>query len=207
MSLEEMRLHLQRVRDPDFDSRTYTTTGYALRGSIRTDGFRLQALAFKLSELSAVKYKRLPQERMPRRITSTLGGLDDYFTEIRNVIKTPQDVADIFDCPPEQVKIVGIDMGQACVIGASAILPSKKPTKKSRKPVFFQTRRKTEGCITTILQASVLVAETESNNGVGGRRDSTGHRVQTTSPAGSRSIRERIPREARPGSRAIGPIL
>ncbi|KAF9950813.1 hypothetical protein BGZ72_007591 [Mortierella alpina] len=83
MSLEEMRWHLQRVRDPDFDSRTYTTTGYALRGSIRTDGFRVQALAFKLT----------------RPITSTLGGLVYYLTEIRNVIKTSQDMGDIFDSP------------------------------------------------------------------------------------------------------------
>lgn len=137
MSLDEMQSHLQRIREPGFDSQTYRTKGYALRGSIKTDGFHLQVLAFKLSELSAVKYKRLPQDLMPRRITSALGGLDDYLTEIRNVIKTPQDVADIFDCPPEQIKILGIDMGQACVIGASAILPSKKPTKTARKPVFF----------------------------------------------------------------------
>ncbi|KAF9558374.1 hypothetical protein EC968_007111 [Mortierella alpina] len=102
MSLDEMQIHLQHIRKPGFDANRYKKKDYVLRGSIKTDGFRLQVLAFKLSELSAVKYKQLPPDHMPRRITSTLGGLGDYLTEIRNVIKTPQDVADIFECPPEQ---------------------------------------------------------------------------------------------------------
>ncbi|KAF9178231.1 hypothetical protein BGZ50_007958, partial [Haplosporangium sp. Z 11] len=84
--------------------------GYALRGSIKTDGFRLQLLAFKLNELNCVKYRRLDT--------------DQYLTENRNVVKTKEDVERIWECDPRDIKILGIDLGQAFVVGASALLPS-----------------------------------------------------------------------------------
>ncbi|KAF8918007.1 hypothetical protein BGZ58_004967, partial [Dissophora ornata] len=115
---------MEAIRDDNFEPRNYKESGYALRGSIRTDGFRLQLLAFKLNELNAVKYRRLPEDKLPSRITSTLGGTDYFLTEIRNVVKVKQDVTDLWDCDPEQIKIIGLDLGQAFVIGASALLPA-----------------------------------------------------------------------------------
>ena len=81
MNQKAMREHLLKLREPNFDPRAYTDKGYALYGSIRTDGFRLQLLSFKLKELNSVKYKRLPDDILPERITSTVGDVDYYLTE------------------------------------------------------------------------------------------------------------------------------
>ncbi|KAG0195025.1 hypothetical protein BGX33_004499, partial [Mortierella sp. NVP41] len=67
---------------------------------------------------------------LPPRITSTLGGTDYYLSEIRNVVSTSEDIAKLWDCAPEQIKILGIDLGQAFVVGASALLPSREPPGK-----------------------------------------------------------------------------
>ncbi|KAK5823077.1 hypothetical protein F5H01DRAFT_129602 [Linnemannia elongata] len=93
MPLEEMRGHLLNIRENNFEPASYTGKGYVLRGSIRTDGFRLQVLAFKSNELHSVKYRRLSAEKLPCRLTSTVGGTDYFLTEIRNIVSTEQDVA------------------------------------------------------------------------------------------------------------------
>jgi len=126
MSLDEMKSHLQNIRDDNFEPTSYTEKGYVLRGSIRTDGFRLQVLAFKLNELHSVKYRRLPAEKLPSRLTSTVGGTDHFLTEIRNIVSTKQDVTQLWNCDPKSIKILGIDLGQAFVVGASAILPTRE---------------------------------------------------------------------------------
>ncbi|GJJ77592.1 hypothetical protein EMPS_09951 [Entomortierella parvispora] len=127
MSLPEVMTHLSNISQATFDPKTYAANGYLLRGSIRTDGFRLQVLGFKLNELNCVKYRRLAPEKLPDRIASTLGGLDYYLTEIRNVVKSKEDVHRLWGdgVDPEKIKILGIDLGQAFVVGASAILPSQ----------------------------------------------------------------------------------
>jgi len=125
MPLEDMRQHIQQIRHTDFQPAAYTGKGYVLRGSIRTDGFRLQVIAFKLNELHSVKYRQLPADRLPNRLTSTVAGTDYFLTEIRNVVSTPQDIVDLWGCDPKQIKILGIDLGQAFVVGASALLPSR----------------------------------------------------------------------------------
>ena len=137
MDLQELRDHLQSIQHTSFTPKDYHRRGYAHRGSIRTDGFRLQLLVFKLKELQSVRYRRLPSDVLPSRITTTVGGCDYYLTEIRNIVKTPQDVFDLWKCPPEDIKILGIDLGQACVVGASAILPKKVP--KSDKVQMKET--------------------------------------------------------------------
>ncbi|KAG0355497.1 hypothetical protein BGX24_006641, partial [Mortierella sp. AD032] len=126
MPLEEMRSHIQSIRNDNFEPASYTGKGYVLRGSIRTDGFRLQVLAFKLNELHSVKYRRLPAEKLPFRLTSTVGGTDYFLTEIRNIVSNRQDVTQLWSCDPKSIKILGIDLGQAFVVGASAILPPCK---------------------------------------------------------------------------------
>ncbi|KAF9402833.1 hypothetical protein BGZ76_007235, partial [Entomortierella beljakovae] len=129
MSFKQMEKHIKCIRGKDFNHRAHSKRGYALTGTIRTDGFRLQLLAFKLRELLSVRYNRLPEEKRFPRITSTVGGVDYYLTEVRNIIKTQQDVKAIWGCQPEKIKILGIDLGQACVVGASALLPKCSPPK------------------------------------------------------------------------------
>ncbi|KAI8597228.1 hypothetical protein EDD21DRAFT_437411 [Dissophora ornata] len=124
MPLDKMKQHIRAIRDDSFEPMSYKERDHVLRGSIRTDGFRLQLTAFKLNELNAVKYRRLPVEKLPPRITSTLAGTDYFLTEIRNIVKIKQDVSDLWDCDPERIKVLGLDLGQAFVIGASALLPN-----------------------------------------------------------------------------------
>ncbi|KAF9323508.1 hypothetical protein BGZ91_003538 [Linnemannia elongata] len=137
MPIEEMRAHLHHIRADSFQPATYAGRGYVLRGSIRTDGCRLQAIAFKLNELHYVKYRRLHPDRLltgATRLQSTLGGTDYFLTEIRNVLETKQDVEDLWGCDPRLIKVLGIDLGQAFVVGASAILPpSEQPSVESDK--------------------------------------------------------------------------
>ncbi|KAF9933842.1 hypothetical protein FBU30_004238 [Linnemannia zychae] len=106
----------------------FFSEGYIPSGSIRTDGFRLQLLVFKLNELHSVKYKRLPTERLPPRLTNTVGGTEYYLTEIRNVISSKHDISQYWDFDPSEIKILGIDLGQAFVVGASAIIPPHRQT-------------------------------------------------------------------------------
>ncbi|KAG0018917.1 hypothetical protein BGZ82_000306 [Podila clonocystis] len=134
MSIEKLKEHVHIFRQDDFNPTSYTTRGYVLRGSVRTDGFWLQLLGFKLNELNCVKYRRLPAERLPPRLTSTMGGTDYHLSEIRNVVTSKEDIAMLWNCDPHQIKILGIDLGQAFVVGASAILPSSnQPTATHRQ--------------------------------------------------------------------------
>lgn len=121
MPLEDIKEHIRTIRDNDFQPAVYTRKGYTLRGSLRTDGFRLQ-MAFMMNELTAVKYKLLPEHKLPCRLTTTLGGIDDELTEIRHVVTTIDDVARLWGCEPEQINILCLDLGQAFPFAASAIL-------------------------------------------------------------------------------------
>ncbi|KAF8930628.1 hypothetical protein BGZ58_008120 [Dissophora ornata] len=118
-----MRQHLASLRQDNFSLNSYKGRDYVLRGSLRTDGFRLQLLAFEMKELQSVRYKRLPENVLPPQITSTVGGVDYFLTEVRNVVKTQQDIAGFWGCAPEQIRILGLDLGQVYVVGASALLP------------------------------------------------------------------------------------
>ncbi|KAG0259531.1 hypothetical protein BG011_002579 [Mortierella polycephala] len=64
MSVQEMKHHLEDIRDKDFSPADYSKRGYVLRGSIRTDGFLLQLLAFIVKELTPnyAKYKTIKAE-------------------------------------------------------------------------------------------------------------------------------------------------
>jgi len=127
MSLQGFRDHLRPIRQPTFNpARDYTAKGFVPRGSIRTDGYRLQILAYKLHELSCIRYKRLPLDQLPLRLTSTLSGLDDHLTEIRNVVTIKEDVARLWRCPPSEIKILAVDLGKEFLVGASALLPPKR---------------------------------------------------------------------------------
>ncbi|KAF9431657.1 hypothetical protein BGZ76_011867, partial [Entomortierella beljakovae] len=138
MTLNEASDHICVIRKEDFDPAKYSKSGYALTGTIRTDGFRLQLLSYKLKELKCVKFKRLPEEKLPNPLTSTVGGVDQYLTEIRNVVRSKDDVSTLWKCNPQKIKILGLDLGQACVVGASALLPvvNNKDNPQATKSIF-----------------------------------------------------------------------
>ncbi|KAF9176165.1 hypothetical protein BGZ51_001511, partial [Haplosporangium sp. Z 767] len=102
LTLQQIEDHVNALRKPSFDPCTYKEKGYVLRGSVRTDGHRLQLLAFKLKELQSVRYGRYKKTLLPNRLTSTTGGTDSFLTEIRNIVKTKQDVQELWGCTPEQ---------------------------------------------------------------------------------------------------------
>ncbi|KAF9083002.1 hypothetical protein BGX27_004292, partial [Mortierella sp. AM989] len=123
---EEIRAHVNNLRSAEFDPRTYNEKGYFLRGSIKTDGYNLQLLAYKVRELNSVKYKRYSADILPNRLLNTTAGTNDFLTEVHNVFKTPADRERLLGCTPDktdQVSYLGIDPGQAYVVGAYAYLP------------------------------------------------------------------------------------
>ncbi|KAF9983881.1 hypothetical protein BGZ79_005730, partial [Entomortierella chlamydospora] len=132
-NFDDLEIHLRMLNHPDFRPETYNCKGYVPRGTIRTDGHTVQVQCFKLRELLSVKYKRFPVELLPSRLTSTLHGTDDFLTEIRNVLKSKEDVAKLYPgVDPQSIKILTLDAGQAYVVGAYAHLPKLK---KGKDPV------------------------------------------------------------------------
>ncbi|KAF9941418.1 hypothetical protein BGZ65_003517 [Modicella reniformis] len=121
----------QQLRDEDFDPREYNERGYALRSSIRCDGFRIQLLVYKIKELNGVRCKRYPESVLPNRLTSVVAGVGDFLTEVRNVLQSDQDIADLWDCNPKEMKILGLDPGQTFAVGAFALLPQDRPISES----------------------------------------------------------------------------
>ncbi|KAG0226138.1 hypothetical protein BGW41_004258, partial [Actinomortierella wolfii] len=112
-SLLEIRNHINSLRGPSFDPRTYSQKGYILRGSIKTDGHRLSLLGFKLRELQSVRYRRYELDILPDFRTTTIGGTDSYLTEVRNVVKTEQDMIDLWGLrrnQADQITYLGIDL-------------------------------------------------------------------------------------------------
>ncbi|KAG0356675.1 hypothetical protein BGX24_006357, partial [Mortierella sp. AD032] len=143
-SLDEVRMHLEQFKkkkerkgkkavkdkeddeEEEFNPVTYDQKGYVSRGSIRTDGFRIQLLAFKLRELQAVRYRHLEERLLPDKLTSTIGGTDYYLPEIRNVITCKEDLERFWPgIRAETINTLTLDGGQACVIGAFAHLPDE----------------------------------------------------------------------------------
>ncbi|KAF9360179.1 hypothetical protein BGX26_010318 [Mortierella sp. AD094] len=139
LSFQQLFNHINHLRQPSFDPRTYNEKEYVLCGSIRTNGHHLQLLAYKLRELQSVRYRRYKEELLPNRLLTTTGGTDYFLTEIRNLIKSPKDVEDLLGCNTdkvrEEVRVLGLDLGQAFVVGASAVqaTPPKRRRKKRRK--------------------------------------------------------------------------
>ncbi|KAF9923361.1 hypothetical protein BGZ65_008931 [Modicella reniformis] len=84
-SLNEIHNHISRLRHMDFKPCSYNEKGYILCGSIKTDGFRLQLLAFKIRELHSVKFKRYKD--LPDPLLTTTGGTNYYLTEQKAVLQ------------------------------------------------------------------------------------------------------------------------
>ncbi|KAI8606022.1 hypothetical protein EDD21DRAFT_79589 [Dissophora ornata] len=123
LSLDQIQNHLQLVEETK--PKDYHRSGYIPQGSIRTDGFLVQILAFKMRERQDARFKRLAEEDMPPRLTTTVAGVDYFLPEIRNVIRSEQDIKELWPGKDvDRMKILTLDGGQACVVGAFAHLPN-----------------------------------------------------------------------------------
>ncbi|KAF9110698.1 hypothetical protein BGW39_004613, partial [Mortierella sp. 14UC] len=121
-SLGEIQEHIQFVEQTK--PKDYHKKGYILHGSLRTDGFRLQILAFKLRERQDARFRRLPEDDLPSRLTTTVAGSDYYLSEIRNLIQSKEDIEKLWPGKNvDDMKIVTLDGGQVCVVGGFAHLP------------------------------------------------------------------------------------
>ncbi|KAI9239021.1 MAG: hypothetical protein BYD32DRAFT_460187 [Podila humilis] len=67
-------------------------------------------------------HQQLHADKLPDMLASTLGGTDHYLTVIRNVVKAKEDVESLWKCDPSQIKLLGIDLRNASVLGASTLL-------------------------------------------------------------------------------------
>ncbi|KAF9119758.1 hypothetical protein BG015_006238, partial [Linnemannia schmuckeri] len=127
---------------------------YVLRGSLKTDGFRIQLLAFKLRELQDVRFRRIAEDRLPSRLTSTVGGVDYFLPEIRNVITCKDDVAKYWPgVQPEKIKTLTLDGGKACVVGAFADIPDDSLRTEKGKEVDRVTSSM-EGIVATSVEST-----------------------------------------------------
>ncbi|KAF9367037.1 hypothetical protein CPB97_006472, partial [Podila verticillata] len=97
--------------------------GYILKGSVRTNGRLLQLLAFKLKELQSVRYRRVPEDKLPSPLVTNIGGTNSYLTEARNVFSTAADVESLLAVDPSQVAVLSLDLGTSCIVGATVSLP------------------------------------------------------------------------------------
>ncbi|KAG0303305.1 hypothetical protein BGZ98_006802 [Dissophora globulifera] len=146
-SLDRLKDHVNMLRQRTFDPQQYDAKGYFLRGSIRTNGHRLQLIAYKLRELQSVCFRRYKTNVLPNRLLSTVGGTNDYLTEVRNVFSCSQDVEDLLGCSAKdvrkEVRVLGLDLGQAFVVGASAVqgMPPKRRRRKRGKGRKSRRRR------------------------------------------------------------------
>jgi len=120
---EGLREHLGCLRAETFDPKEWRGKGYVLKGSIRTNGRLLQLLAFKLKELQSVRYRRVPEDKLPNPLVTTIGGTNSYLTEARNVFSSAADVESLLAVDPSQVAVLSLDLGTSCIVGASVSLP------------------------------------------------------------------------------------
>ncbi|KAF9156752.1 hypothetical protein DFQ26_009246, partial [Actinomortierella ambigua] len=134
LSLEQLKNHINGLRLLSFDPRTCTEMGYVIRGSIKTDGYRLQLLAYKLRELQSVRFRRYKAKLLPNRLLSTTGGTDHFLTEIRNIVTCPKDVEDLLGCTTDK----------AFAVGASAV-QATPPKRRRRKRNKRRKRRGSRG--------------------------------------------------------------
>ncbi|KAI1308721.1 hypothetical protein EDD11_004262 [Mortierella claussenii] len=112
VSLRQMYNDVARIQETGFDLQTHSDHGCVMTDSICTGSFLWKVLASKMNELQAVKYTRLTPEILPSKTASTIGNTDCFLSEIRNVIRTQQDVAELWKCSASDIKILGVDLGQ-----------------------------------------------------------------------------------------------
>ncbi|KAF8920072.1 hypothetical protein BGZ58_004460 [Dissophora ornata] len=128
-----------------FDPRSYHEKGYFLRGSIKTDGYQLQLLAYKVRELNSVKYKRYHTDLLPDRLLTTTASTGDHLIEVRNVFKSKADVKRLLGCTDDdtdQVSYLDIDLSQAFVVGTYSSIPQDKNPKIGKRRCHRQKKKR-----------------------------------------------------------------
>ncbi|KAF9130429.1 hypothetical protein BGX30_013492 [Mortierella sp. GBA39] len=130
---EGLREHLGCLRAETFDPKEWHGKGYVLKGSIRTNGRLLQLLAFKLKELQSVRYRRVPEDKLPNPLVTIIGGTNSCLTEARNVFSTTVDVESLLAADPSQVAVLSLDLGTTWIVGATVSLqPGQTPVTLKR---------------------------------------------------------------------------
>ena len=123
-SLGQIRNHLADIKNEWLDPLAYAEKRYILRGSLKTDGFRIQLLGFKLRELQDIRFRRIGEDRLSSKLISTVGGTDYFLSEIRHIITCEEDIARLWPgVRSEAIKTLTLDGGQACIVGAFADFP------------------------------------------------------------------------------------
>ena len=131
-----------------------------LQDSIRTNGLRINLIAFKL-ELSCAKFKRLAEDKLPSQYESIPGGVGHYLIEIRNVVRSKEDVVMLWPIGrPEDTKVLCLDLGQACVVGGHAYIPPRAtPIRRRQSEKKFCAANK---CRKDRIASSTIIASSST---------------------------------------------
>lgn len=141
---DKIQNYINDLHCDGFDPKIYGKMGYFLRGSIKTDGYSLQLLAYKLHELQSVKYKHYEAELLLDHLTTTTASMSDYLTEVHNVFKSATDVECLLGCTPNEMhhlSYLGLDPGQAFIISAYGLLLQDKTPKISKQWCHQQKKK------------------------------------------------------------------
>ncbi|KAF9551308.1 hypothetical protein EC957_009192 [Mortierella hygrophila] len=106
---EGLQEHRGCLRAETFDPKEWDGKGYVLKGSIWTNGRLLQLLEFKLKELQSARYRRVPEDRLPNPLVTTIGGTNSYLTEACNVLSATADLESPLAADPSQVAVLSLD--------------------------------------------------------------------------------------------------
>ncbi|KAF9925349.1 hypothetical protein FBU30_004820 [Linnemannia zychae] len=87
-----------------FDEHMASSGTTIFKGSIKTNGSLIQSLAFKVHELLSIRYRRLVADKLLNSLVSTVGRTGSFIKEIRNVIRSAEDIQDIWNCRPEEIE-------------------------------------------------------------------------------------------------------
>ncbi|KAF9402270.1 hypothetical protein BGX21_010694 [Mortierella sp. AD011] len=85
----------------------------------------MPASTFKKKELQSIRFRHYPKNVLPKRLLSTISRTDSFLTEIRNVIQSPH-IQEYLGDKSDRIKILGLDLGQACTVAASILLPKMR---------------------------------------------------------------------------------
>ncbi|KAF9916627.1 hypothetical protein FBU30_001241 [Linnemannia zychae] len=103
-----LKQHLELLRDKLFDFKEWYGKSYVFLGAIRMNDRLLQLLAFKIKELQSIRYCRVPKDKSPNPLVTSIG-----VTDVTNLL--PSD--------PSQVAVLSLDLGTSCLLGATVTLP------------------------------------------------------------------------------------
>ena len=145
----QMRAHLQLPEGVPYQEPLQGPIRYVLRGSFLTNGVQLQLRAINTRVKASKKFAVGPLRHQPtmNMMHDPQEGYTAYLREIRNVLRTRQDVNRIFGFQPNdlsvenQVDILALDLGEAFTVGACAIragVPRERLTLAVSRKALYQ---------------------------------------------------------------------